>query len=162
MPVVQESPLEKLARDLLSPTTRRDRRSLLAVSLASLVVTELRLIPTRIESLGLTFTVDEQRGGLVLLSLVSVYFLLAFLASAGHDGLEAWRTTRAAAVVNEALTRRLQEAKVRNPHAWHPLLWPGRWLMVTSGVRWFLDFAFPVLLGAFALVRLLVFVARVP
>jgi len=71
--------IDVLLRDPLAENTRRERTRLLLSSVGALVVAKAGIIPTKIESLGVTFTASNQRAIVVLFGVVVAYFLLAFL-----------------------------------------------------------------------------------
>lgn len=67
------------ATDPLSETTRKERRALLSSNLVAIGLTAGDLIPSRISALGIEVDAAGQRGILVVLLLVNVYFLIAFM-----------------------------------------------------------------------------------
>lgn len=65
--------------DPLSQITRLTRRNLLIVSTTGFLVATANLIPTEISALGISLSVPAQGNFIILVSLIIVYFLLAFL-----------------------------------------------------------------------------------
>jgi len=78
--------------DPLSELTRRERKMLLAVSGIGVVVAKTGLIPTQIESLGLTFSSDDQSVIARCLAVLIGYFLLIFIVYGWSDYLR-WRVS---------------------------------------------------------------------
>lgn len=77
-------------RDPLSEVTRKERRTLLGVSLVGVMTAETGLLPTEISVLGINFDVPDQQALLFVLAGVVIYFSVAFLLYAASDVL-AWR-----------------------------------------------------------------------
>jgi hypothetical protein len=81
-----------LQRDPLSEVTRRERRSLLVVSLVALAMVHASLVPERIAALGLEFARVDRQKLLFLVGAIVVYFILAFSIYAATD----WTSRRVA------------------------------------------------------------------
>src|SRR5262249_21144346 len=64
-----------------SVETARSKRNLLVVSLAAVAIITTGSIPTRIESLGIEFHEPQAQAITIILSLVTAYYLLAFLVN---------------------------------------------------------------------------------
>ena len=97
------SPDEVRLRDPLSDVTRKERRSLLGVSMLGIAIAQAGLVPTEIASLGVKLTEANQSTVLVLLGCVCLYYLAAFVAYAATDYV-AWKTALRDAIV-EAWTQ---------------------------------------------------------
>ena len=80
-------PVEAMLRDPLSDVGRKERRSLLGVSVVAILVGWTGLVPEKIENLGITFTAPARAGLLWVLLAVVVYYTLAFVFYAMSDFL---------------------------------------------------------------------------
>ena len=76
---------QALLKDPLSQETRKERRSLLAVSALGLIIVKAGLVPTRIAALGIEFSQADRTTLLWSLALITIYFLVAFLFYALAD-----------------------------------------------------------------------------
>jgi hypothetical protein len=74
-----------LYRDPLSETTRRERRTILTVSFAALVMVDTGNVPTQFVTLGLTFTSADQARILLYFAAAIGYLLVTFLVYALGD-----------------------------------------------------------------------------
>jgi len=63
---------------------------LLVSSVVALAVAKVGLVPAKVSALGLDLTPKDQTGFLILLGLITVYFILAFVIYGTSDFL-AWR-----------------------------------------------------------------------
>ena len=68
-----------LVSDCLSEVTRKERRSLLGISMLGIVITQAELVPTKISALGVEFSQANQAVLLLILAFVVGYYLLAFI-----------------------------------------------------------------------------------
>jgi hypothetical protein len=84
-------PFEALLRDPLTDVARKERRSLLGISAIAIFIGHTSLIPQKIDSLGITFTVSTQATILYVFTGVVVYYLLAFVVYAAGDALTLFR-----------------------------------------------------------------------
>jgi hypothetical protein len=87
-----------LLHDPLSEVTRKERRMLLGISMLGISVVQTGLVPSKISALGIEFAKSDQQTILSLLSLIVVYFLVAFVVYASSDFL-AWRRALRAQLV---------------------------------------------------------------
>jgi hypothetical protein len=85
-------PREIEIQDPLSEVTRAERKTLLGVSAAGLIIVKTGLVPSEISALGIKFERADQHTLLTLLSAVVIYFLIAFLIYAASDFV-AWRVS---------------------------------------------------------------------
>jgi hypothetical protein len=107
----QPLPEQVLLKDPLSDTVRRERRGLLAVSLIAIAVVKGHLVPAKLVMADIELSLDNQQFLLWLLTLVVVYFLIAFpLYAFSEIGLFgfAWRATRDPKVVADAMFDKMQ------------------------------------------------------
>ena len=89
---MEETPVEIRTRDPLSELTRKERRNLLAISAAAIVVVKTGLVPTKLSGLGIDVSMIERSAFLKILAGSVVYFLLAFVIYAVSDWLAGrWR-----------------------------------------------------------------------
>ena len=158
-------------RDPLSEVTRKERKLLLVSSALGVAVVKTGLLPTKIEALGIAFSNANTSALLKILSLVVLYFLVAFVLYAASD-LLAWRLSflstysdmiRAGGEVqreeNEAMARegKFREASDSDLDAAviRAASQKFRWAMLSSGpvsvLRALFEFALPVFVGAYAL-----------
>ena len=86
-------------RDPLSEVTRKERRSLLGVSILGVAVAQAGLLPTEITTLGVKLGSASQSALLVLLGLICCYYLVAFLVYATADYI-AWKIALRDAISN--------------------------------------------------------------
>lgn len=152
-------PIEIRLQDPLSETTRKERRTFLAVSMASIAVARTGALPTEISSLGMKFSAADRRVLLVLMLAVVAYFFGAFLVYAVPDILAArWRhhyalieriRTAAQERAGLATDRETQDAIEALPVP--RFLNLGRHIQF---VRLLFDFALPIIVGICAIVTL--------
>jgi hypothetical protein len=84
----QRLPLHDLLLvDPLGPSTRSERRNLLAASVAAILVTQTGLVPHQIQALGIVFDAKDQQVLVWALLAVVLYFLAAYVIYAGGDFL---------------------------------------------------------------------------
>jgi hypothetical protein len=79
-----------LLDDALSSETRTKRKVLLGVSLLGLAMVKASIVPKKISALGVDLEPPNQEALLVLMSLVIIYFLVAFLVYGMSDFIR-WR-----------------------------------------------------------------------
>src|SRR5215208_7776204 len=77
-------------RDPLTPVTRKERSYLLAVSMIGIAIVKTGLVPSKIATFGIELDKPNRTALLLLLGLVTLYFLAAFVIYAASDFLE-WR-----------------------------------------------------------------------
>lgn len=149
-------------RDPLSENARKDRRSLLALSLAGITIVKAGFIPTKIEALGIVFHPSNQSALLWILGLTTLYYLLSFVVYAAADFLS-WRLSFIKALHEElvAVSQNLsmstgdfsaeQDFRKREVS-------PRRWIFTSARVmgvlRPLFEFGFPLALGIYATVVL--------
>ena len=76
--------------DPLSDVTRKERRSLLAVSAIAIIMAKTGLVPAKISGFGIEFTQADQSTFLFILGVIVMYLFFAFTTYALSDFL-AWR-----------------------------------------------------------------------
>lgn len=86
----EKTPDQVRLQDPLSDITRKERRSLLGISILSIAMVKTKLIPTKISALGIEFTGANQKTLLFLVMLIVFYYLCAFTFYGLSDFL-AWR-----------------------------------------------------------------------
>lgn len=72
-------------RDPLAEVTRKERRSLLGVSMLGIAIALADLVPTEIAGFGVKLSQSNQSTLMVLVGLVCLYYLLAFCIYAASD-----------------------------------------------------------------------------
>src|SRR6267142_5712600 len=65
--------------DPLSPVTRSERRTLLAVSAIGIIIVKAGFVPTKISALGIEFSETNQVILVRTIAAVILYFLIAFV-----------------------------------------------------------------------------------
>jgi hypothetical protein len=83
--MADESLWQRLLGDPLRDITRKERRALLGVSVAAILVAETGIIPRKIEAVGIEFLSDNRPTILLLLAFVVLYFFIAFVIYAASD-----------------------------------------------------------------------------
>lgn len=69
----------------LTEVSRKSRRNLLAVSATIFAIAFMGLIPTKVESLGIELSPNNQNSFLVIVLFLLLYFSISFLIDAGMD-----------------------------------------------------------------------------
>lgn len=82
-----DRPIEVRLRDPLRELARKERKGLLAVSVAAIAIVHGGLFPTQIAALGLTFNPANKTALFRIAAGIVLYFLLAFLIYAVNDWL---------------------------------------------------------------------------
>jgi hypothetical protein len=80
-------PVSALLDDPLREVTRKERRSLLGISVIAILVGWTGLVPEKIENLGITFAATERKALLWVSIWVVIYYFTAFLIYAWSDYL---------------------------------------------------------------------------
>jgi hypothetical protein len=154
-----ESTSEVRVRDPLSEVTRKERRYLLGISTLGFIMVKTGLIPAKITTFGIEFSETDQRSLLFIIGLVTLYFLISFVAYAGSDFV-AWRIA-----INSTRLRLLGEiAEDREriyPHEdshklQDRLFFLGQLSHPISWGRALLEFLFPFLFGLYMTILLLI------
>jgi hypothetical protein len=71
--------LKECHNNILSNDTKKKRRSLLAVSVVSIVIVMGKILPTKISALGIELSVKNHEDFLLMIKLILVYFLFNYL-----------------------------------------------------------------------------------
>ena len=77
--------VEVLVRDPLAQVTRKERVYLLAVSLIGIAIVKTGLVPSKIATFGIELDQPDRQALLVLLAIVTCYFLIGFVVYAASD-----------------------------------------------------------------------------
>lgn len=149
-------------RDPLSENARKDRRSLLALSLAGITIVKAGFIPTKIEALGIIFQPSNQSALLWILGLTTLYYLLSFMVCAAADFLS-WRLSYIKALreelvaVSEDFSMSAGDFSAEQDFRKREVT-PRRWVFTSARVmgvlRPLFEFGFPLALGCYATVVL--------
>jgi hypothetical protein len=132
---------ETLFADPLSDVSRKDRRSLLGLSVVGFAITRLDLLPSKVEALGLVFNSLQKTFLIGILAAVVTYFCLAFLIHSGFE-LYLWRWSLASVPA-------LRGGGMGDPSDLGPA--PSRFAKITATWgRMLIDFLLPLLLGTWA------------
>src|SRR5260370_31817092 len=95
-------PIEIFQQEFLGNETRRERQTLLIVSAIGLAIAKTGLLPSRISSLGVEFSGNDQRAMLTIIIALILYLLAGFCIHSFADYIS-WQTT---------YKLRLQESKL--------------------------------------------------
>jgi hypothetical protein len=140
-------------KDPLSEVTRKERRSLLGVSLIGLAVAKVGLLPEEITTFGIKFAAQDKGGLLHLLVFIISFYLIAFLIYALSDFVT-WRL----AFIDEI--KRLMKEDSESPdgmfrnltylqHKWNSVS------TTTSVIRALFEFLIPIAIAAYSIIVLL-------
>ncbi len=166
-----DKPFDVRLRDPLGDVTRKERRSLLAASIISITIAKSGLVPLKISALGIEFAKADQRSLLIIMSLITLYFLVAFIIYAASDFV-AWRLESIDLLVRELKVRHqaLIEALKAGPEGtkttnylesfWTQLRLFLALVKPISILRALFDFLLPIFIGIYAVVTL--FCTKVP
>jgi len=138
--------------DPLGDVARRERRTLLGISVVAILVGRTGLVPEKIENFGITFAVPERKALLWVFVAVVVYYMLAFVIYSISDALRYGYTVYRG---RQELQRQSEEVPVntivrREPKPVDP--WRYVNLVTPASVaRGLFDFLVPVLVAAFAI-----------
>ena len=105
-----KSPLDTSLADPLSELTRKERRHLLSISLAAILIAKAGLVPTEISALGIKLTPANKSAFLILITAVTMYYLIAFLVYAGRD-LIVWGHAATGAAFDSAIEYLSEDSK---------------------------------------------------
>jgi hypothetical protein len=145
--------------DPLSDVTRKERRTLILVTLIALAVSKLGLYPTEISALGINFTDSAINVNLLIplyFRYVIAYLLLTFAVYAASDFIRSWvvryQTNFDAAVsswkeplkLTEEGEKKFQEQKLNHP----PFRGVRKPIFLIRGT---LEFIFPIVFAAYGL-----------
>ena len=151
----------EILSDPLSDITRKERRNLLLASTVGVYVSWTGLVPTQIATLGIVLSINEQRNFLVLLSIVILYFLVAFITYGVADYFIYREKRRNYEVGVESEI--LQYAGSGPPHPEDPeevvphIAWVYRWSKGLARVRLLVEYGVPVSLCVTSIAMLLFF-----
>ena len=139
--MAQEERFVEQLRDPFNETTRKARRNLLGSCAVGLVIIKAGLIPTKVSALGIEFTQTDQTALLRIVALIVLYYLVSF-------SVYAWSETVAYSVTLRIAFKKSRGEGDRG----------GMWLpavaRMTSLIRLFLEFVFPIVLGIYSCVVL--------
>ncbi len=156
-------------RDPLSELTRKERTALLVVATLALFIAHAGLVPREVTVLGIKLDTTERSACYVILAMIVAYFVVAFSLYCAVDYVAWLRSARGDLFAREYKRRSTEGGKQAHPlgtqaavgkHVGDQYSTPvglpsGLW-----SLRCLLDMALPVLLGAYAIVALLVTAVR--
>lgn len=147
-------------RDPLSRVTRNERRALLALSAAGIVIAKTGLVPSKISALGIEFSQADQKSLLRVFAIIVIYFLVGFFIYAASDFV-AWRIAYQSTWAEKLSNNRRSKDKkgVENELANNWLfmlhdLWVGASFPI-SFIRAVFEFVVPFVIGIIAVIMLL-------
>ena len=158
-------------RDPLSEITRKERRTLLAVSALGAIMVKANIVPQKISALGIDFGEINRTILLRSLALVIGYFLVAFILYAISDFV-AWRIAiqnylfelsvkdeseaiSKHGIPHEPIKTRSEDDALRRKALYeYRLRRLGCWAKPIAFVRAAFDYLFPVVLAVYAIVLL--------
>ena len=100
-----------ISYDPLSEVTRRERRSLLGLSMLGLALVWVPLVPTKFAAFGIEFAEVNRKAFVLLYALLVLYYLVAFLVYALSDFV-AWRRSE---IIRYSADERAQNANPPKP-----------------------------------------------
>ncbi len=148
-------------KDPLSEVTRKERRSLLAVSLVALVIVKVGLLPEEITALGIKFAANDKGGLIHILVLTISFYLIAFLIYALSDFIT-WRLAFISELKNsfkESRETLIKESAILEEDLRVSIL-KNKWNSVstpTSIIRAIFEFIIPIGVAIYSIVILLTF-----
>ncbi len=154
---------QSLLRDALSDVTRKERRSLLGISLFGITLSIGGMVPSKIPSLGIVFRLADQRTLLIIVAFIVFYFIVAFIIYAASDYLswkleiKSWAIEKVISESEEVYrnyshpgtTDEEAERDIGKLHKKNRIYF--RKVAPISIFRALFDFGFPIVFGAFAL-----------
>jgi len=171
--VTEELPWQKLLGDPMNEVTRKERRALLGVSVVSLTIAKAGILPVKIKSLGIEFSVGDKKTLLFILAAILFYFLVTFIVYAVTDVIS-WQRSYCELVDRLALEEAKRnweaeqagatnvvvdiEAVNTREETWKSIL--RKAIAPTSVIRAGVEFLLPLAVGVFAIVCLLRVAAR--
>ncbi|WP_448871427.1 hypothetical protein [Desulfobulbus propionicus] len=153
------SRLEGILKDPLSEVSRKERRALLGISLLSIMVVNIGLIPTKISALGIDLKPEDQYAFRIILALVLVYYIIAFTLY-GLSDFFAWRIAFNTSFptppkeedikMYQSIIDNNNDGEEVSERSWFGSL-PSRYAHFLSKFRIFFEVFLPVLIGVCAL-----------
>ncbi len=148
-----------LLSDPLSDVTRRERRTFLGTATVAILIAETGLVPSKIDALGIELTAVDQSTFLLILSLVVAYFFCAFAVYGIMELVSWWHSYQEYIVDRDRELKRVDEEAWDDddaicdeiPGSW----WISNWSKPIAFIRLFFEFGIPVLVGVYAIVRLI-------
>jgi len=168
--MAEPTSLEIAIRDPLSEVTRKERRLLLGVSIIGIAQAKIGLVPQKISSLGIEFTVINQKYFLYVVAIVIAYFLVAFMIYSASDFIvwrltfrSAWRETlskRSSRNRNDELEFIEKEGR-KIDEIMKARFGNSQFIYILSGpislVRAIFEFLLPIVVGLYAIISLLIY-----
>ena len=171
--MTENVPWQKLLGDPLKEVTRKERRALLAVSIAALIVAKTGILPGKIESFGIELPATGKPTALLIFAGVVAYLLLAFIVYAVSDFI-VWQRSYYELIDRLEFERAQERHKAEQEGATNVIIgiapvnarleaWKSslRWAIApTSVVRALVEFLLPIAIGLLSLMSLLLAAAR--
>jgi hypothetical protein len=163
-----DAPSKDILGDPLHEVTRKERRTLLGVSVLGFLVAKTGLIPTKISALGIEFDRTNQQTLLVAFAVVTAYFTVAFFTYALADFL-AWLKAigeyQHGHYVEEEVAGRERARGMSEPSMMPVSAFTIPWVGILSGrvsfIRMVFEFVIPVFVGLYTILVLWIAVGRV-
>ena len=159
--MAEMSPEQAMVRDPLSQVTRRERTLLLGVSLIGITIAKTGLIPSRITALNVEIGKADLRPVLIILALVTAYFLVAFVLYALADMIArnlAYREALKDAMVRRAELKEHGGWTTEDEEEFYKTFgrerFPRIFLKPVASFRLAFDFGLPILVGIYEIVTL--------
>ena len=163
---------QSLLRDALSDVTRKERRSLLGISLFGITLSIGGMVPSKIPSLGIVFRPADQQTLLIIVAVIVFYFIVTFIIYAASDYLS-WKLEIKSWAIEKVISESEEVYRNYCPQPGTPdeeverdigkLHKKNRFyfrkVAPLSIFRALFDFGFPIVFGAFALFLLVQAVA---
>lgn len=166
--MIEDVPWQKLLGDPLKEVTRKERRALLAVSIAALIVAKTGILPGKIESFGIELPATDKPTVLLIFAGVVAYLLIAFIVYAVSDFI-VWQRSYYELIDRLEFKRAQERHKAEQEGATNVIIgiepvnarleaWKSslRWAIApTSVVRALVEFLLPIAISLVALISLI-------
>jgi hypothetical protein len=149
--------VEVAVGDPLKAVTRKERLYLLAISLIGIAMVRTGLVPTKISTFGIELDKPNRAALLLLLALVTVYFLVAFIIYAAADFIARSEALRAARRRGRLMHEYERGIGLDDVSYGSERMWALRQTSqyVVAALRIFFEFLLPIIIGLFAIFTLL-------
>lgn len=91
--MAEETVVDIRIQNALAPETQFSRKALLTAAFIGVAVAKVGIVPTKISALGLEFEKIQQKGFVLLIAILSAYFLIQFFVYAMSDFL-VWKRSK--------------------------------------------------------------------
>ena len=136
----------------LNEVTRKDRRALLGISVIGIIIVKGNIMPAKLTALGIEFGKTDQNFLLLVIVLITLYFLFAFASYASSDFLEfkinVEKLLRKLELLKEEKKRVVERLDIDKPIRYLYLS------LVVFLFRGMFEFFFPIILAVYSMTLL--------